>query len=87
MKKDWIKYFIITILFILCSVSILKNTNLMDNISLSKSIQIILILFLIRISYGCVLFIRKQFIDNKYSYAALERNYPYIQYLSTDDCF
>ena len=38
---------------------------------LSKSIQIILILFLIRISIGCTLYIKKQYEEKKYSYSII----------------
>ena len=38
---------------------------------LSKSIQIIIIIYLIRISYGCTLYIRKQYQKNKYSYGII----------------
>ena len=68
MKKEGIIYFVITILFIIFSIIILQHTDLTNNVMLSKSIQIILILFLIRISYGCTLYIRKQYKKNKYSY-------------------
>ena len=68
MKKQRIIYLFITILFILISIIILKHTNLSDNVVLSKSIQLIIILYLIRISYGCVLYIRKQYNNKKYSY-------------------
>lgn len=59
MKKRRIFYCIVTIVFILLSVIILSKTNLNNNIELSKAIQIILILFLIRISIGCTLYIKK----------------------------
>ena len=68
MKKQRIIYLFITILFVLISIIILKHTNLSDNVMLSKAIQIIIILYLIRISYGCVLYIRKQYNNKKYSY-------------------
>ena len=68
MKKQRIIYLFITILFVLISIIILKHTNLSDNVVLSKSIQLIIILYLIRISYGCVLYIRKQYKNKKYSY-------------------
>ncbi len=69
--KDKTKYIIVTLLFILVSIILLKNTNLTNNVALSKSIQIIIILFLIRISYGCTLYIRKQYKKNKYSYSII----------------
>ena len=71
MKKERIIYLFITILFILISFIILKNTNLSNNVYLSKSIQIIIIIYLIRISYGCTLYIRKQYQKNKYSYGII----------------
>lgn len=71
MKKRRIIYFIVTLLFIILSIIILNKTNLSNNISLSKSIQIILILFLIRISIGCTLYIKNQYEKNKYSYSII----------------
>ncbi|MBR6949678.1 MAG: hypothetical protein IKH54_05810 [Bacilli bacterium] len=71
MKKEWIKYLLVTILFIIISIIILSKTNLTNNIAISKSIQIILILLLIRISYGCAIYIRNQYKKNKYSYSII----------------
>ena len=71
MKKQGIIYLIITIIFIITSITILKHTDMLNNVALSKSIQIIIILFLIRISYGCSLFIKEQYEKNKYSYAII----------------
>lgn len=71
MKKQKIIYLIITMLFFISSVIIIKHTDLSDNVVLSKSIQIIIILFLIRISYGCTLYIRKQYQKCKYSYSII----------------
>ena len=68
MKKDRILYLIVTLLFILLSTIIIKNTDLTNSVILSKSIILIIILYLIRISYGCILYIRKQYNRNKYSY-------------------
>jgi len=71
MKKEWINYLIATIIFILLGIILIKHTNLSDNIALSKTIEIIIILFLIRISYGCVLYIRDQYKKHKYSYSII----------------
>ena len=68
MKKNRIIYLIITLLLIIISIEILRLTNLEDNVALSKSIEIILILFLMKISYGCALYIKDQFKKKKYSY-------------------
>lgn len=71
MKKRGIIYLIITIIFIALSVLILKKTDLHNNILLSKSIQIILILALIRIAIGCTFHIRNQYEKRKYSYSII----------------
>ena len=62
-------YFIITLVFILCSIVVLSQTDIGNNIRLSKSIEIVLILYLLRVSYGCILFIKNQYKKQKYSYA------------------
>ena len=71
MKKRWVIYLIITLVFILLTVSILNHTDLSNNVDLSKSIQIILILFLIRVSIGCTFYIKEQYEKRKYSYAII----------------
>ena len=68
MKKRKIIYLIVTLLFIVFTLIILSKTDLSNNVALSKSIQIILILFLIRVSIGCTLYIKTQYEKNKYSY-------------------
>ena len=70
-KKSGIIYLIITILFILVSIIILSQTDLLNNVELSKALEIIIILFLMRISYGCSLFIKLQFDKHKYSYSII----------------
>ena len=71
MKKRGLLYLIVTLIFIILTISILSKTNLSNNVSLSKSIQIILILFLIRISIGCTLYIKNQYEKKKYSYTII----------------
>jgi len=68
MKKRRIIYLIITLFFIALSIMIFNKTDLSNNIQLSKTIQIIIILYLIRISYGCILYIRKLYLKYHYSY-------------------
>ena len=68
MKKRNIIYLIITLIFIVLSIAILKKTDLSNSVLLSKSIQIIIILYLIRISIGCTFYIKKQYTKKKYSY-------------------
>ena len=71
MKKRRIIYIIVTLIFIFFSILILSKTNLSNNVILSKAIQIILILFLIRISIGCTLYIKNQYDKQKYSYGII----------------
>ncbi len=71
MKKRRIIYLCITILFIISTIIILEKTNMSDNVILSKSIQLILILALIRISIGCVFYIKNQYEKKKYSYSII----------------
>ena len=71
MKKSKIHYFIITILFLAISLIILSKINVTNNIQLSIGIEMILILYLIRISYGCSLYIKKQYQEHKYSYSII----------------
>ena len=68
MKKRRIIYLIVTLIFIILTIGILKRTDLSNNALLSKSIQIILILFLIRISIGCTFYIKSLYEKKKYSY-------------------
>lgn len=62
-------YLIVTLIFIFLSVFVLSKTDLSNNILLSKAIQIVLILFLIRVSIGCTLYIKGQYEKQKYDYA------------------
>ena len=71
MKKRGIIYLCITLIFIFLTVLILHNTDLSNNVLLSKSIEIIIILFLIRISIGCTFYIRNQYEKKKYSYSII----------------
>ena len=71
MKKRRIIYLIVTLIFITLSMMILSKTDLSNNVVLSKAIQMILILLLIRVSIGCTLYIKGQYEKQKYSYAII----------------
>ena len=68
MNKRRFFYVLVTIFFIFSTIFILTHTDLSNNVDISKAVQIILILYLIRISVGCTLYIKKQYEDQKYSY-------------------
>ena len=71
MKKRGIIYLCVTLIFIFLTLLILHNIDLSNNVLLSKSIEIIIILFLIRISIGCTFYIRNQYEKKKYSYSII----------------
>ena len=71
MKKRRMIYLFITIIFIFITILILKTTDLSNSVMVSKSIQIILILALIRISIGCTFYIKNQYEKKKYDYAII----------------
>lgn len=70
-NKNSILYFFITFCFIICTIVILSNTNLANSIQVSKATEVILILYLFRISYGCALYVERQYKKKKYSYAVI----------------
>ena len=71
MKKRGLIYLGVTIVFIFLTIIILLETNLSNNVDLSKTVQIILILFFIKISIGCTFYIKEQYKKNKYSYSII----------------
>lgn len=71
MKKNGIIYLIVTIIFVFLTIVILRNTDLSNSVMLSKGVQLILILALIRISIGCTFYIKNQYAKQKYSYAII----------------
>ena len=71
MKKRNIIYLFITIIFVALSTIILHKTDMSNNVLISKSVQIILILALIRISIGCTFYIKEQYDRRKYSYSII----------------
>ena len=68
MNKKQTIYFLITFIFIFISLTIIRKTNIQDSVELSKAISIIIIMYLIRVSYGCTLYIREKYQKQKYSY-------------------
>jgi uncharacterized SAM-binding protein YcdF (DUF218 family) len=71
MKKKNLIYLVITIIFIFLSVLLLTKTDLSNDLNVSKVVQVILILYLIRISIGCTFYIKQQYKKKKYSYGII----------------
>ena len=64
-------YGIITLIFVLLSIVIFAIIDRTSNINLSLAIQGILILYLIKITYGCILYVNEQYLKQKYSYTII----------------
>ena len=62
-------YGFISVLFFLTSLIILTIIDKTNSIKLSITIQILLIIYLARITWGCLIFIKGQYEKQKYSYA------------------
>ena len=71
MKKRRIVYLVITLIFIILMLMILSRVDYANNIQISKAVGIILILYLIRVSYGCTTYIIRLYQKRKYSYAII----------------
>lgn len=69
--KDKIFYILISLLFIFLCFTFLSNTDINNNVSLSITLEIIFILYLVRISYGCIIYIKNQYKKSKYSYSII----------------
>ena len=73
--KDKIFYILISLLFIFLCFTLLSNTDINNNVSLSITLEIIFILYLVRISYGCIIYIKNQYKKSKYSYSIIIRSF------------
>ena len=63
------KYIIITIIFVLLCFFFFSVTDLKNNIHLSLVIEIVFILYLLRLIYGCILYVQDLYHRSKYSYS------------------
>ena len=64
-------YMLLSLVIIFISIVVFLVIDTSNNIILSKTIQIILILCLSRIVYGCILYIRYKYKKQKYSYSII----------------
>ena len=62
-------YSIVSIILFLLTITILAVVDKSNNVKLSLIIQIIMMVYILKISWGCVLYIKKQYRMHKYSYA------------------
>lgn len=68
MSKNKI-YGLLTLVLIIISIVIFSVIDTSNNVYVSLAIQVVLILYLVRITYGCILYIKKQYEKQKYSYS------------------
>ena len=61
-------YNIVSIILFITSITLLVIIDKTNNIRLSFVIQSLLILYLSKITYGCILYIKEQYKKQKYSY-------------------
>ncbi|MDO4963832.1 MAG: hypothetical protein Q4E75_07055 [bacterium] len=64
-------YGIVSVLLFIVSVVVLAVIDKTSNIKLSLTIQIILILYLSKTAWGCLLYIKDQYKKKKYSYSII----------------
>ena len=69
MKKNI--YGIISLLFLIICILVLAIIDRTNNILLSLTIQIFLILYLSKVTWGCLLYIKEQYQKQKYSYSII----------------
>ena len=62
-------YGLVSVFILLISISYLSKINYSDNIIASIAVEIVLIVYLIKISWGCSIYVREQYKNKKYSYS------------------
>ena len=64
-------YGIVSVALFLISIVVLSIVDKTNNIKLSLTIQILLIAYLIKVTWGCLLYIKEQYKKQKYSYSII----------------
>ena len=64
-------YTFVSVVLFLASIVVLAIIDKTNDVKLSLVIQIILILYLTKITWGCILYIKKQYKKQKYSYSII----------------
>lgn len=81
MKKQKIIYGLISVILFLIVVIILSSIDKTNSIRLSLIIQIFLILYISKIIWGCIIYVKEQYNKRKYSYSII-MNLGLILFLS-----
>lgn len=69
MKKR--NYGIVSVLLFIVSIVVLAVIDKTNNIKLSFAIQILLILYLIKTTWGCIIYVKEEYKKKKYSYSII----------------
>ena len=69
MKNKRLIYSLVSVLFLFVAITILAIVDKTNNIIISLAVQFISILYLFKISWGLILYIKKQYSKHKYSYS------------------
>ena len=69
MNNKKVFYNVISIVMLLITITILAVVDKSNNVRLSLIIQIIMMAYILKITWGCVLYVREQYKKHKYSYA------------------
>lgn len=69
MKNKRLLYSLVSVLFLFVAITILAIVDKTNNIIISLAVQFISILYLFKISWGLILYIKKQYRKHKYSYS------------------
>ena len=69
MKNKRLLYSLVSVLFLFVAITILAIVDKTNNIIISLAVQFISILYLFKISWGLILYIKKQYSKHKYSYS------------------
>lgn len=69
MNNKKVFYNVISIVMLLITITILAVVDKSNNVRLSSIIQIIMMAYILKITWGCVLYVREQYKKHKYSYA------------------
>ena len=64
-------YNIVSVLLLILTVILLATVDSSNSINVSIIVQIVLILYIFKITYGCFMYIKEQYLKQKYSYSII----------------
>lgn len=64
-------YNIVSVLLLLLTIILFTTVDKSNSINLSIIVQIVLILYIAKIAYGCIMYVKEQYLKQKYSYSII----------------